>query len=190
MKKLSALFLASTLSALPLMASAGGTLDLSLSDTTARIAWDATQVSSGMHLNAAYMHGSEENAEGDLISAGLHVVDVRKSQSRLYMGIGGNVYVFSSDETTGGALGVGGFFRYGLPFNPDLAVSGYAYYAPPVVSFSEVENMFDADLRLQYSVITSAHVYAGFRMNSIKPENADDRFKFGDGLHVGLRLDF
>ena len=153
MKKLSALFLASTLSALPLMASAGGTLDLSLSDTTARIAWDATQVSSGMHLNAAYMHGSEENAEGDLISAGLHVVDVRKSQSRLYMGIGGNVYVFSSDETTGGALGVGGFFRYGLPFNPDLAVSGYAYYAPPVVSFSEVENMFDADLRLQYSVI-------------------------------------
>ena len=109
MKKLSALFLASTLSALPLMASAGGTLDLSLSDTTARIAWDATQVSSGMHLNAAYMHGSEENAEGDLISAGLHVVDVRKSQSRLYMGIGGNVYVFSSGISplqTGSAMAV------------------------------------------------------------------------------------
>lgn len=191
MKKLTGLLLTAVATTFSALASAGGTLDLSLSDTTARVAWDATKVSSGMHVNMAYLHESEENKEADMVSGGLHIVDVRQSQSSLYMGIGGNVYAFRNDyEEAGAALGVGGFFRYGMPFNRDLALAGYAYYAPPVVSFSDIENMFDADLRLQYSVIKSAHVYAGLRVTSVKLEDHDGRFKFGDGLHVGLRLDF
>ncbi|MAR00184.1 MAG: hypothetical protein CMI00_06550 [Oceanospirillaceae bacterium] len=190
MKKLTGILLTTLTMSFPAFVSAGGTLDLSLSDTAARVAWDATKVSSGMHVSAAYLHESDDGQDGDMVSGGLHIVDVRQSQSSLYMGIGGQVYGFVSDDYSGGALGVGGFFRYGMPFNRDLALAGYVYYAPPVVSFSDIENMFDADLRLQYSVLKSAHVYAGLRMTSIKLEEQDDRYKFADGLHLGLRLDF
>ena len=176
-----------TLLTLSVFSYAGGSLDLSLSDTSARIGWDATKVSSGLHLNAALLH---EKDEGNMANLGLHVVDIRKQKSHLYIGIGGNAYVFNNDDTNGGAVGVGGFFRYKLPVNPDFSLYGYAYYAPPVVSFSEIENLIDADIRIQYDVLTSAHVYLGVRGTSIQFEGQDDRYSLADGAHIGLRLDF
>ena len=166
---------------------AGGSLDISLADDSARIGWDAARMDTGLHLNAALLH---ETDEGDMLNAGVHVVDVRNRQSDLYIGAGANLYGFTNDDYNGGAIGVGGFFRYNFPFNRNFGMSGHAYYAPPVVSFAEIENMFDADITLQYNLIPSAHLYTGFRMASLKLEERGGRFKLGEGLHFGLRLDF
>ena len=166
---------------------AGGSLDISLADDSARIGWDATRLSTGLHLNVALLH---ETDEGDMLNAGVHVVDVRNRQSDLYIGAGANLYGFANDDHDGGAVGVGGFFRYNFPANRSFGVTGHAYYAPPVVSFGEIQNMVDADLRLQYNLIPSAHLYTGFRMTSLQLEERDGRFKLGEGLHFGLRLDF
>jgi len=166
---------------------AGGSLDLSLADTTARIGWDATRMDTGLHLNLALLHESEQ---GQVASGGVHVVDVRNPGSDLYIGVGANAYGVFSDDYDGAAIGVGGFVRYNFPFNRDFGVSGHAYYAPPVVSFSEVENMFDADLRLHYNILPTAHVYTGFRQVSVSFEDRENRFKMADGLHFGLKLNF
>ena len=48
-------------------AMAGGSLDISLADTTARVGWDATRMDTGMHLNLAALHESDQ---GDIISGG------------------------------------------------------------------------------------------------------------------------
>lgn len=173
--------------ALPTVAQAGGSLDISLADTSARVGWDATRVSSGMHLNLGLLH---ETDEGDLANVGLHVVDIRKLNANLYIGVGGNAYVFNSDDNDGAAVGVGAFFRYKIPAYPEVSIAGHAYYAPPVVSFSDIENMVDMDVRVQYSVLSSAHAYIGLRGTSLKFEDNDDREGLGDGVHLGLRLDF
>ena len=174
-------------------AQAGGSLDISLADDMVRLGYDATQMGSGLHVSAAALHHQDD---GDLFSAGLHVVDVRPSNRSTYIGVGAQALVFSTDggdryeDYDGAGLGVGGFFRYSFPRAPDVSLAGYVYYAPPVVTFMDAENMFVSDLRLQYSVIPTARIYAGYRYNSMRVEEVDKRFKLGDGGHVGVSIDF
>lgn len=180
-------FLTAGTLALPALAQAGGSLDISLADDVARVAYDATQMGSGLHINLAALHHEDD---GDMVSAGLHVVDVRPSTSHMYIGVGAKIFVFTTDDFDGAAMGVGGFFRYTLPANNDISVAGYAYYAPPVVSFSDAENMINSDIRLQFSLLPTARIYAGYRYNSIRIEDFNDRYKLGDGAHFGLTIDF
>lgn len=168
-------------------AQAGGSLDLSLSNDAFRFAWDATQSNSGMHLNLAWLHHEEE---GDMLEAGVHVVDVRPSTRNLYIGIGAKLHLVDTDWFDAGGVGVGGFFRYAIPANRDVSVAGYAYYAPPVLSFSDAENMINTDVRLQYSMIPTARLFVGYRYVGIRLEGASKRYELGDGLHAGLTIDF
>lgn len=171
-------------------AQAGGSLDVSLADEMVRASYDATKVGSGMHVSMDVLHHTDD---GEIASLGVHVVDVRNQDTNLYIGVGGKIYGFASrgaEDHSGGGIGLGGFFRYRIPQAPDVSVAGYAYYAPPVVSVADAENLFDSDLRLQYSLIPTARVYAGYRYTSIKLEDISDRLELGDGFHVGLKVDF
>jgi len=194
MNKFRAAFL-STLAALAVApaANAGGSLDISLSDDVARLGYDATQMGSGLHISLA---GLYDDDKGEMLSAGLHVVDVRPSSSNLYIGVGAKLFAYSTDrsdrydDNSGLALGVGGFARYNIPAVQDLSVAGYVYYAPPVISFGDTENMIVSDLRLQFSLLPTARVYAGYRYNGIRLEDVDKRYKLGDGGHLGITIDF
>lgn len=171
-------------------ANAGGSLDLSLSDEVVRAAYDATKVGSGLHVSLDVLHHTDD---GDMASVGAHVVDVRNSDSNLYIGVGGKVYSFATrgaKDYSGGGIGLGGFFRYRLPQLQEVSIAGYAYYAPPVVSISDAENLVDTDIRVQYSLIPTARVYVGYRYTGIRLEDVKDRFELGDGAHLGLKIDF
>lgn len=187
MAKLARTLTVTAICSLPFTVQAGGSLDISLADTTARLGWDATRMDTGLHVNAALLH---ESTEGNMISGGVHVVDVRNPNSDLYIGVGANVYGVFTDDYDGAAIGVGGFARYNFPFNRDFGVDGHIYYAPPVVSFADVGNMVDADIRLKYNILPTAHLYTGFRMATIQFEERGGRYKLADGMHFGLRLDF
>ena len=169
---------------------AGGSLDLSISDESVRASYDATKVGSGLHVSLDVLHHSDD---GDMASVGAHVVDVRDSGSDLYIGVGGKAYGFATrgvKDYSGGGVGLGGFFRYRIPQVPELSVAGYGYYAPPVISISDAENLVDTDIRVQYSLIPTARVYVGYRYTGIKLEKVKDRFELGDGAHLGLKIDF
>ncbi len=185
--------LTSALVSLAPSALAGGSLDISLSNDVARIGYDATQMGSGLHISLA---GLYDDDKGEMVSAGLHVVDVRPSTSNLYIGVGAKLFAFTTDNSdryddySGVALGVGGFFRYSFPAAPDLSVAGYGYYAPPVISFADAENVIASDLRFQFALLPTARIYAGYRYNGIRFEDIDKRYKLGDGGHVGVTIDF
>lgn len=166
---------------------AGGSLDLNLADDAIRAAYDATQASTGLHINASVLHHTDD---GDLLGLGVHAVDTRQGTEEAVFGIGAKLFGFVSEDVDGAALGVGGFFRYTMPFNRDLSAAGYAYYAPSVVSFGETENMFISDWRVQFAVIPNARIYGGYRFNSIKFEDVEDRYEMADGFHLGMTLDF
>jgi len=168
-------------------AMAGGSLDLSLSNDTARLEYDAAKVGSGLHVSASLQH-HEDN--GDLIGVGAHVVDVRKPNSPLYLGVGGKLFAFKEDDFDGGALAVGGFLRYKFPQVPDLSVAGYTYYAPQVVSFNDTENLLDSDVRVQFSILPTARIYMGYRYTRVKIEDVKDVVELEQGVHFGLKVDF
>lgn len=171
------------------VAHAGGAVDLSLSNKSFRAGYGATMTQSGVHFDAAWLHHEDD---GDMAELGFHVVEARPSSRRTYIGVGAKLHLAHLSEVKEdiGAVGVGGFFRYSLPVHPDLGVAGYLYYAPSVLSFSDAENMFNTDLRLQYSIIPSARVYAGYRYVGIRLEDSSKRHKLGNGLHLGLTIDF
>ena len=166
---------------------AGGSIDLSLANDSARLEYDAAKVGSGLHISAGVMHHEED---GDLISLGLHVVDVREPNSPLYLGVGGKLFGFKDGDVDGGALGVGGFFSYQIPKVPGLSAAGYAYYAPKVVSFDATENLTDADIRIQYGLLPTARVYMGYRYSSFKLEENKKVYMLEEGIHFGLKVDF
>jgi hypothetical protein len=177
----------SSLLLVSLQSKAGGSIDLSLANDSARLEYDAAKVGSGLHVSASAMHHEED---GDLISLGLHVVDVREPNSPLYLGVGGRVFGFKDGDVDGGAIGVGGFFRYQIPKVTGLSTAGYLYYAPRVVSFGETDNLTDADIRIQYSLLPTARVYMGYRYSSFKIEDISKSFMLEEGIHFGLKVDF
>ncbi len=167
---------------------AGGTIDFSLSDDTARLAVDAAKLGSGLHLAVALQHDQDH---GDIASLAAHVVDVRDNRRQLYLGVGGNIYAVRADNDEQGiAVGVGGFFRYAFDSLKDLSLAGYGYYVPPVVSFGDIKNLYDVDLRLQYHLIPTARVYLGYRDTAVAFEKLSDRSNIGSGFHFGIKLDF
>jgi hypothetical protein len=186
MKALKVLFSGLLLS-ISMQSLAGGSVDLSLSNDSARLAYDAAKVGSGLHVSASIMHHEDD---GDLLALGMHVVDVREPNSPLYMGIGGKVFAFKSGDIDGGALAVGGFFSYQVSQVPGLSTAGYLYYAPSVVSFNDTENLTDADIRIQYGLLPTARIYMGYRYSRAKIENINKAFMLEQGIHFGLKVDF
>lgn len=186
MKAIKVLF-STVLLATSMQSIAGGSIDISLANDSARLEYDAAKVGSGLHISASGQH-HEEN--GDMVSLGMHVVDVREPNSPLYLGVGGKVFAFKDGDEDGGAFGVGGFFRYQIPKLTGLSTAGYLYYAPKVVSFDSTENVTDADLRLQYGLLPTARVYMGYRYSSFKIENNKKVFMLEEGIHFGLKVDF
>lgn len=186
MKALKVLFSGLLLS-LSMQSIAGGSIDLSLANDSARLSYDAAKVGSGLHISASVMHHEED---GDLISLGLHVVDTREPNSPLYLGVGGRIFGFKNGDIDGGALGVGGFYRYNISQVPGLSTAGYLYYAPSVVSFDNTENLMDADVRIQYALLPTARVYTGYRYSRYKLEDVNKVFMLEEGLHFGLKVDF
>ncbi|MFT7409504.1 MAG: hypothetical protein ACI9EX_000075 [Oleispira sp.] len=186
MKALQVLFLGGLLS-ISMPSLAGGSLDLSLANDSARLGYDAAKVGSGLHISASIMHHEDDS---DLLALGMHVVDMREPNSPLYMGIGGKVFAFKSGDIDGGALGVGGFFRYNISQAPGLSTAGYLYYAPSVVSFNDTEDLTDADIRIQYGLLPTARVYMGYRYSRAKIENIKQAFMLEQGIHFGLKVDF
>jgi hypothetical protein len=186
MKAIKVLF-SSLLLSISVQSIAGGSIDISLANDSARLAYDATKVGSGLHISASAMHHEED---GDLIALGLHVVDVRKPNSPLYIGVGARIFGFKNGDVDGGALGVGGFYRFKFTQVPGLSTAGYIYYAPSVVSFDSTENLMDADVRIQYALLPTARVYTGYRYSRYKLEDVNKVFMLEEGLHFGLKVDF
>jgi hypothetical protein len=168
-------------------ATAGGSLDISLASDSARLAYDAAKVGSGLHVGASIQH---HETDGDLASLAVHVADMREPNSPLYMGIGGRVFGYVADDYDGIALGLGGFFRYNIPKTKGVSLAGYAYYAPSVVSFGDTKSLMDTDIRIQYALLPTARIYTGYRYSQVQVNQTSKDVMLEQGIHFGLKVDF
>ncbi len=165
---------------------AGGSLDLSLNNDSAGLEYDATKVGSGLHVAAGVVHHEDD---GDVVSLGVNVVDVRSSRSNLYIGVGGKVYGFMTDQEDSGALAVGGFVRYMPPSLGGFGIGGHLYYAPTVTSFNDTESFIDTGARLEYKLLPTARVYLGYRLIQAEEPN-EVEIEIIKAGHFGIRIDF
>src|SRR5690606_39347190 len=91
--------------------------------------------------------------DGDMLEAGVHVVDVRPGKRNLYIGIGAKLHAINTDWFDAGGVGVGGFFRYAFPANRDVSVAGYGYYAPSVLSLDRKSEEHTSELQSREKLV-------------------------------------
>ena len=115
--------------------------------------------------------------------------DVGAKGAEAGAGLGVRAVFADREDATGAALALGGQFEVRLPGFERVGLSGYGFFAPKILSFSDLKSYSEYALDVEFEVVRAAAIYAGYRRVNVKPEpngpsNADD------GAHLGLRLSF
>lgn len=104
-------------------------------------------------------------------------------------GLGARVILADRENITGAAVALGGQFEVRMPGFERIGFTGYGYFAPDILSFSEVKNYSEFALDVEFEVVRAAAAYVGYRQVNVKPDPSGPA-KADDGFHVGLRLSF
>lgn len=178
-----------------LLAAVGGakadSLDLNLNNDAVRLtfSWDARD--DKLTFDAGWLHHQDN---GNVAHVGMHLVDFAASgPGAPEVGIGGRLFYIDGDtgpsSVSGGALGLGGFFRYALPQANRFSVKGHLYFAPDVVAFGDSKQYVEASLGMGYNVLRDADLYIGYRYVQARFDGGPD-LTMDTGVHIGLRLNF
>lgn len=175
--------------------------DLNISEDTVRgaLSGPLSRVFSGVtgQYDAGLIYkkgdnGSSDPKDTDLTLGHIGVLatgDVGAKGAEAGAGLGVRGIFADRGSATGGALALGGQFEVRMPGFERLGLSGYGYFAPGILSFSDVKNYSEYAIDLEFQVVHSAAIYGGYRRVNLKPEPNGPR-NADDGAHIGLRLNF
>lgn len=154
-------------------------------------------------LRLNYQHNLDKNYQtdfawthvkdlGDSLSAGLTLTQSLNNDITAY--IGGKALFQQHDHLPDGtAMAVGGALRITPAANKNVSLMASAYFAPDVLSFGDMENYQELEIRGEYKVSEQLTAYAGYRnnsadysANSVKVKNID----LYDGFMIGGQFKF
>lgn len=131
-------------------------------------------------LGYIYSEGRGQIAQGAMHmthDSGVHHFEVGAQLTQLWADYAPN----------GSALSIGG--RYVLSIGKHISVHASGYYAPDVLSFSNVDGYYQLDSKVQYSIGSNMALYVGYRKMVFEYDNTRD-FTFEDGAYIGAKYRF
>jgi hypothetical protein len=169
-------------------------LDINLSGQALRGLYAGSLSNLFPRVNGVYELGAivGEEDERDFVQAHAGLLatgDAGAAQANVIAGLGGRVAVLDNDGVTGGALALGGMFEGRLPAFNRIGAIAYAYGAPKASSFGDLEGYLEYAFGIDYQVLQTASVYAGFRQLKIDAKGLGE-LTVDNGWHLGLRLNF
>ncbi|MCC4834913.1 YfaZ family protein [Shewanella sp. 10N.7] len=90
--------------------------------------------------------------------------------------------VWFDDNPDGSVISVGG--HYSLALGNNISIHGDAYYAPSVLSFSDVDGYTELGAKVQYDFNPNMAIFIGYRNLKFKYDNQSNR-SFEDGFYIG-----
>lgn len=164
-------------------------LDLNINNDAVRVTGEF-DLSNNLVVDGNWFHHQDR---GDVFGAGLHLTGAATGgRNPVVAGLGGRLLRIDSDakgRDSGQAIPIGGFVRYTIPDYDRFVVGGSIYYAPDVMSFSDVTKYWEYNAWAGYSVLREGQIYLGLR--SIRAHfDASPNVYFDTGMHLGLRLKF
>lgn len=166
---------------------AAGELDFDLSNSAARFDFRFQLTESGLFGDVGLLHHEDD---GDMLFGGIQLVgDAGGGSEPLKAGLGARLVSIDVTGADGSAVGIGGFFNYVFPEHNRFAVGGYAYVAPKVTSFGDMERYLEYGLRADYRIMEQASLYLGLRDVSADFATLGDA-TIDDGFHLGISLEF
>ncbi len=134
-------------------------------------------------IDGSYLHSEDD----DLINIGFSGESALEAAPGLIFGFGLKT-AFSDDFI---ALPILGKIKYILPLDSDIPTSSlllsYAY-APSVLTFSDGETYSDFRAEAGIEVISSMHIFAGYRNIDTNYEYGD--YKLNDSFYGGFKMSF
>lgn len=170
----------------------GGALDLNLSGDAVRLQFATPLSANGLETDVSFMHHEEDGQpDADVAGLGLHLVDdAAQNANPFRVGIGAKLFFLDATVADGGALGVGGFFRWTVPGYNRFALGGSVHFAPDVVSFGDTETFLAYSIRGEYEILRQANVYLGYRRVQADFTGFPDKVTLDSGIHFGLHITF
>ena len=142
---------------------------------------------SDVHLSVQYYDKVDEGHLASISLLKTHDINIH----HIELGVR-PVKLWSDQQTSSGhAISVGGLYSINIVHNISLSLSGY--YAPKVLSYSDVEGYSQFDTRINYEVIPNFKIYTGY--NKIKFAYEDDNkqthhHKYDGSMFAGVGLKF
>ncbi|MCL1144322.1 YfaZ family outer membrane protein [Shewanella gaetbuli] len=93
------------------------------------------------------------------------------------------VHVWFDDAPNGNAVAVGG--QYSLQVSKNISLIGGGYYAPSVLSFSNLDGYTEYEGKVQYRFNPNLAIYVGYKKSRFKYEHTRSR-TFEDGVFFGI----
>ncbi|WP_394128773.1 YfaZ family outer membrane protein [Shewanella maritima] len=97
------------------------------------------------------------------------------------------VYAWAKETNSGGAIAVGGGYR--LMVSNLISLHASAYYAPSVLSFSNVEGYLEYDAKVQLNLSEDFGLHLGYRNKNIDYKKVSE-VTFDSGYYLGATLRF
>jgi len=124
---------------------------------------------------------------------GLNVVDTESGSGPLEIGIGTRLYAIQADreqeDDVSLALTLGGWYRYTLPEANRLSIYGSLYYAPEVLSFTNLDHMYTYEFRAEYMTMRNARIYLSYGKTTVVYDD-NSRINANEGFAIGATVDF
>jgi hypothetical protein len=164
-------------------------LDLNVNNDAVRIT-GGFDLSNNLLIDGTWFHHQDR---GDIFGVGFHVTGAATGgRNPLKAGLGGRLLRIDSDakgRESGQAVPIGGFVNYTLPRYDRFVVGGSLYYAPDVMSFSDLTKYWEYNAWAGYSVLRQGQIYLGVR-GIYANFDTTPNVTMDTGVHVGLRLKF
>jgi hypothetical protein len=81
-------------------------------------------------------------------------------------------------------------FRFTLPTETPMRLTGSFYYAPKIMTFGDADDMYDFTARYEVDFTSTATGFIGYRLLRYDQEADDPRFDVDDDIHLGVRVTF
>jgi len=168
-------------------AAIAGSLDLNLNNDVVEASYLSDPTTFQYRFGALH----DDRTKDWLGHAGFVALGEQENQAmRSTIGFGGRVYSGSTGPFNILSVPLGGQFSvYPAGFG-SIGFSGYAFYAPNVLSGLDTERFFDVGVRVEFEIIKPTTViYLGYRKIEAKFKNLGTS-TIEEGGHIGLRISF
>ncbi|GAB1257530.1 YfaZ family outer membrane protein [Aurantivibrio plasticivorans] len=100
--------------------------------------------------------------------------------------LGGKAMLIDADIVDGGALALGGEFRW--YFHPEISLQVRGHLAPSVLSFGDVDRYRELGVHVAFDLIPNTHIYVGVKTAEAKFEGFKRDAEFQDGINIGFEM--
>ena len=149
-------------------------------------------ISQGTYFfDAGGMYHTDDGTYGYV---GAHIEDKdTKKDYPLQIGLGARLMGVDADlgnNDAGMALALGGFYRYTFPKANRFSLHASLYYAPRVLSFENINKLYQAEVRGEYRTLRNARVFVRYGLTSVDFSRLDKQHEMNNGVGIGVAATF